>query len=132
MSIEYTDCLDGIMPGMLKGFFQGWKKPHSPDSHLQILHQSQYVVLALDAAENKVVGFVTALTDGTQAAFIPLLEVLPAYQRQGIGTELMRRILTKLKGIPAIDVTCDPHLQTFYARFGMQPLVGMVIRDYGS
>jgi GNAT superfamily N-acetyltransferase len=73
---------------------------------------------------------VTALTDGIQAGFVSLLEVLPAYRHQGIGSVLVTTILQKLKGIPAIDLTCDPELQRFYARFGMIPSVGMVIRDY--
>lgn len=76
------------------------------------------------------VGFVTAISDGVQSAFIPLLEVLPSYRGKGIGTELMFRILKKLGRIPAIDLTCDPGLQGFYARFGMVPSVGMVIRSY--
>jgi ribosomal protein S18 acetylase RimI-like enzyme len=130
MKVDYRDSLDGITPDMLEGFFRGWKAPNTPGAHLQIMRNSNYAVLAVDPARRKVVGFVTALTDGIQAAYIPLLEVLPDYQRRGIGTELMKRILKKLEGTPAIDLTCDPQLQKFYSRFGMQPSVGMVIRDY--
>jgi len=74
--------------------------------------------------------FSTALTDNIQSAFIPLLEVLPDYRRQGIGSELVSRMLNKLVGIPAIDLTCDPDIQNFYSKFGMVPSVGMVIRRY--
>lgn len=115
---------------MLQGFFEGWIKPCTPDEHMQMLEGSDHVVLAVDTDSGRVVGFVTALTDGIQAAFIPLLEVLPAYRHGGIGTALVTRMLEKLKGIPAIDLTCDPDLQCFYARFGMAPSTGMVIRDY--
>lgn len=115
---------------MLKGFFQGWRKPPTPEDHLNILRNSDCIVLALDTDRSCVVGFITALTDKVQSAFIPLLEVLPDYQRQGIGSELVRRMLAKLKPIPAIDLTCDPSLQKFYAKFGMTPSVGMVVRDY--
>ena len=115
---------------MLAGFFQGWKKPHAPETHLEILRQSSHVVLAVDSSASRVVGFVTVLSDGRQAAFIPLLEVLSNYQHRGIGTELMKRVLAKFSSIPAIDLTCDPHLQGFYARFGMQPSVGMIMRNY--
>ena len=85
---------------------------------------------ARDSARRKVVGYVTALSDGKQAAFIPLLEVLPDYQRRGIGTELMNRMLKTLDHIPAIDLMCDRQLQKFYSGFGMQHSVGMVIRNY--
>lgn len=128
--IQYDDSVQGITTRMLQGFFEGWKRPHSPEVHLAILKNSDHVVLAIDPEVGKIVGYVTALTDGVQAAFIPLLEVLPAYRGKGIGSALMTKVLQKLRGIPAIDLTCDPALQDFYARFGMVPSVGMVIRDY--
>jgi hypothetical protein len=34
--IEYTDSLTGIETGMLEGLFVGWKKPHTPERHLEI------------------------------------------------------------------------------------------------
>jgi len=128
--IRYSDSIAGVTPDMLKGFFQGWKKPRTPEEHLEILRHSTCIVLAIDADTNRVVGRITALTDRVQAAFIPLLEVLPEYQHQGVGSELVKRMLGKLKGIPCIDLTCYPEMQKFYAKFGMVPSVGMVIRDY--
>lgn len=128
--IEYRDSSDCITTDMLGGFFVGWKKPHDPETHLKILRSSDVVLLAVDPDVPRVVGFVVAVTDHVQQAFIYILEVLPDYKRQGIGTQLVTRILDKLKGIPCIDLTCDPGLQPFYAKFGMLPSVGMVIRDY--
>ena len=83
---------------------------------------------APDAAVDRVVGFITAISDGVLAAYIPLLEVLPDYRGQGIGTELVRRLLHKLNGLYMVDVLCDPGLQPFYARLGMLPSTGMMIR----
>jgi ribosomal protein S18 acetylase RimI-like enzyme len=128
--IEYADSVEGVAPRMLKGFFEGWKKPRTPEEHLRMLENSDHVVLALDPANEKVVGFITALSDHVQTAFIPLLEVLPEYRGRGIGSELVTRMLEKLKGLPCVDLTCDPDVQKFYERFGMIPSVGMVIRDY--
>jgi ribosomal protein S18 acetylase RimI-like enzyme len=128
--IEYTDSVEDITSEMLIGFFEGWKKPHTPQAHLRTLQQSDHIVLAIDREKNSVVGFITALTDEVQSAFIPLLEVLPDYRGQGIGSELVSRMLKKLEGIPAIDLTCDPDVQAFYAQFGMIPSVGMCIRNY--
>ena len=128
MRIEYTDSPDGITPRMLHGFFVGWRSPRTAEEHLEILAGSDHVLLAIDTESRRVIGFATALTDGVQAAFIPLLEVLPEYQRDGIGTELMRRLLEKLRPIPCVDLTCDPQLQPFYARLEMTPSIGMIIR----
>jgi len=128
--IEYADSLDGIRPGMLKGFFVGWKTPHTPERHLEILKNSDHIMLAVDTEKNRVVGFITALSDHIQSAFVPMLEVLPDYQGRGIGTELTKKMLEKVEHIQAVDLTCDQHLQPFYERFGMLRSVGMVSRKY--
>jgi GNAT superfamily N-acetyltransferase len=125
--IRYSTDISGLEARQLSdGFFEGWTRPIDPERHLRILRGSDHVVLALD--DDRVVGFMTAITDGVLAAFIPLLEVLPAYRGHGIGSELMRRMLDALAGYPDIDLSCDPQLEPFYARFGMQRGVGMYIR----
>jgi ribosomal protein S18 acetylase RimI-like enzyme len=129
--IVYIDSVEGIRPGQLDGFFVGWPNPPSPERHLRLLANSDHVVLAVDDETGSVVGFITALSDGVLAAYLPLLEVLPAYQGQGIGSELMRRMLEKLDGLRVVDLMCDPELQPFYARFGMKPYSGMIIRNPG-
>ena len=69
-----------------------------------------------------------AISDGILYAFIPLLEVLPSHRGRGIGSELVTRLLDELNDFYAVDLMCDPELQPFYARFGMQPLPAMIIR----
>ena len=128
--IAYTDSVEGITPDQLDGFFVGWPNPPSPETHLRLLLNSDHVVLAVDDETENVVGFITAISDGVLAAYIPLLEVLPAYQGRGIGSELVRRMLEKLREFYAVDLMCDPELQPFYARFGMMPYSGMIIRNY--
>ena len=120
----------GITAGQLGGFFEGWPNPPSPETHLRLLAQSDYVVLAVDDESGHVVGFVTVVSDGVLSAYIPLLEVLPAYRTAGVGSELMRRMLEQLGDLYMVDLLCDPELQPFYARFGMRPAVGMLRRTY--
>lgn len=126
--IVYTSHLDGITPGDLQGFFQGWPNPPSPQTHLALLENSDEIVLAI--ADNRIVGFITANTDKILTAFIPLLEVLPDYQKEGIGAELVRRMLERLRNFYSIDLLCDPELQSYYEKFGMQRAQGMIIRNY--
>lgn len=128
--IEYCDSLEGIQPCHLGGFFVGWPNPPSPETHLRLLQNSALVEIAWDAEAAAVVGFITALTDGVLAAYIPLLEVLPAYQGQGIGSELARRMIARLRSLYMVDLLCDPELQPFYARLGMVPAGGMAMRNY--
>ena len=127
--IDYRADLNGLSADQLADFFEGWPNPPSPETHLRILHGSDHVVLALDVETDRVVGFIASVTDGVLSAYIPLLEVLRDYRDRGIGSELMRRMLIRLDGLYMVDLLCDPKLQPFYARFGMRPATGMMIRN---
>ena len=117
--VEYRDDGADLTAGQLRGgFFEGWPAPPSAERHLAILQGSEVAVVAVDAASGNVVGFVTAVGDGVQSAFIPLLEVLPAWRGQGIGSELMRRVMSRLGDRYSIDLVCDPGLAAFYERLG--------------
>jgi ribosomal protein S18 acetylase RimI-like enzyme len=126
--IDCNDSLTGIEPRHLEGFFVGWPHPPSLETHLRLLAGSDYVVLAIDREMGQVAGFVPALTDGVLSGFIPLLEVLPTFQGQGIGRTLLTRMLDRLGHLPNVDLLCDADVVPFYERFGMQPVGGMVLR----
>ena len=128
--IAYRDTPDNVTPDHLRGFFVGWPDPPSPETHLRILRGSAAVELAIDEASGAVVGFITAISDGVSCAYIPHLEVLPAYQGRGIGSVLLARLLARLRHLYMIDLTCDPDVQPFYARLGMRPSTGMLVRNY--
>ena len=97
MMIKYQTDLENITADMLAGFFVGWPKPPDCETHLKILHNSSHIVLALSMTDShKVVGFINAVSDNCLSAYIPLLEVLPKYQKQGIGAELVKRMLAML------------------------------------
>lgn len=128
--IAYLETAEGTTSDQLQGFFIGWPNPPSPETHLRLLLNSAHVVLAVDDQTSMVVGFATAVTDGVLSAYIPLLEVLPTYQGQGIGRELMRRMIERLSGLYMVDLLCEPDLQSFYSKLGMQPASGMLVRNY--
>ncbi len=130
MTITYQSDLQGITADHLQGFFVGWPHPPSPATHLRILQGSDCIELAVDAATGQVVGFVNALSDGVLTAYIPLLEVLPAYRGQGIGARLGTRLLARLEHLYMADLLCDADVQPFYARLGMRPATGMMLRNY--
>ncbi|HKD95869.1 MAG TPA: GNAT family N-acetyltransferase, partial [Gaiellaceae bacterium] len=118
--IEYVDSADGVEARHLDGFFVGWPQPPSPERHLELLRGSDHVVLARDG--ERVVGFVTAISDGVLSAYVPLLEVVPEHQGRGIGSELMRRLLAQLENLYMVDLCCDADLEPFYRRLGLQTL----------
>ena len=125
--IEYRSELTGIAATDLDGFFEGWPTTPLPADLLRVLGDSAHRFLALD--RDRVVGFVYAISDGLFSAYIPLLEVRSSHRGQGIGTELVRRLLSGLSDLYMVDVVCDPDLADFYERFGLARLAGMAWRN---
>ena len=128
--IIYQKDLYNICKNHLKGFFVGWSSPLTSAQHFKILENSQYIVLAVDQDTNQVIGFINALSDDVNFAFIPMLEVLPDYQHKGIGTRLMATMLEQLSKITCVDLTCDKKMQDFYQTFSMFKSHGMILRKY--
>lgn len=129
--IIYTDSANTLTSdSFAPGFFDGWGNPPSREKHLQILRNSYKIWLAIDDKTGSVVGFINAISDGVMSAFIPLLEVVPTYKKQGIGTELVKRMLDSLNHLYAIDLICDMDVQPFYERLGMRRYTGMIHRNY--
>ena len=129
MDVHYLDSPDGLRPGQLDGFFEGWPHPPDAEEHLEILRGSDLVVLAQDAKTERIVGFITAITDGHLAAYIPLLEVIRPCRGHGIGSHLVRRMMERLDGTYMIDLVCDEDVQPFYQQLGWTPYTAMIIRN---
>ena len=130
MILYHSSPSDVIAGHLTGGFFEGWPNPPAPATHLRLLAGSDAVELAVDDTTGQVVGFVTAVTDGILCAYIPYLEVLPAYRRRGIGSELVCRILARFAHLYDIDLLCLPEVQPFYERLGFQRAHGMDIKNY--
>jgi len=128
--IEYIDSLETVTPAMLDGFFVGWPDRPGNETMLKILHGSYKVWLAFD--DGKCVGFVNAISDGINTAFIPLLEVLPDYKGRGIGTELMRRMDKSLSHLYATVLQCDDGVVPFYSRIGYMKGSAMYKRNFSK
>lgn len=128
--IRYLDSAESVSAVQLQGFFVGWPNPPAPATHLKILQGSQHVLLALDEQTSQVVGFITAISDGVLSAYIPLLEVLPSAQGQGIGRRLVEQMLEQLESLYMVDLLCDESVQPFYAQFQLLEAKGMMRRNY--
>ena len=130
--IEYTNSLEDITASQLEGFFAEWIQHPDPETHLEILEHSYAVVLAKDVDTDEVVGFVNAISDGVLAAYLPLLEVRPSHQGQGIGSNLVQAICEELADFYMIDAICNPDVESFYKPLGFAPLSGMAKRNYDA
>ena len=126
--IGYQYDISGLTEADMDPFFEGW--PQKPESakRIEILKNSDYVIIAKDGVN--MIGFINAITDKTVSSYIPLLEVVPQYRKPEIGTELVKRMLEQLKDYYMIDLCCDEQLEGFYKKLGMQRVTGMIKRNY--
>ncbi len=127
-TVEYTSNPETLTPEQLSGFFVGWPTAPDPETHLKILKNSYRVWLAIH--NNRCIGFINAISDGVFYAYIPLLEVLPAYKNQGIGAELVRHMMKSLKHMYAVDLVCDKDVVGFYEKQAFQQGTAMLWRNY--
>ncbi len=72
--------------------------------------------------DDQLVAVISLFVDGDEAR-IRKFATAPAYQRQGIGSALLRYTLAEAHRLGARHLWCDARQDsaTFYARFGMQP-----------
>ncbi len=89
--IEYRD-IKAFDLSQLQALFLSvnWSSGHYPKKLAAAINNYGCVFSAWD--EGKLVGLVSAMDDGVMTAYIHYMLVDPAYQKQGIGGELIRRI----------------------------------------
>lgn len=112
------------------GFFDMWYNKPDKEKHYKILENSYCSVVAIDTEIEKIVGFITVISDGVLSAYIPLLEVIPKYRNRGIGTELFKKAVEKTKDLYMVDLCCDDDVLKFYEKFEMYKSNSMLIRNY--
>lgn len=114
------------------GFFEGWPTKPSEEVLKRSIENADFRVLAIDAEKQKLVGYITALTDNVLAAYIPFLEVEKSYQHKGIGKTLVKEMLKQLEHLYVIDLVCDKELAGFYAEAGFESWHAMIKRNYAN
>ena len=104
----------------------GW--PGMESFYTNPLMISYYHIACYD--DEKLIGYVDTVSNGLTDAYIQDLMVDPAYQGQGIGTELMNRIINILKEKKIFMISViygNETLASFYSRFGFfQMLCGQM------
>ena len=102
----------------------GWTNYKTNPTMLKnALEHSLFLISARDE-DGKLVGFLRAVGDGYSIVYIQDIIVLPEYQRQGIGTQLLRQTLEHFKEVYQIILTTDSELKTiaFYEANGFTAL----------
>ncbi|HFR3814625.1 TPA: GNAT family N-acetyltransferase [Streptococcus suis] len=89
-----------------------------PEMLEKALEHSLLVLAAFDG--DRLVGLLRAVGDGYSIIFIQDILVLPAYQRQGIGRNLLEQAVTHFPGIYQLHLLTDNTEKTrsFYEELG--------------
>lgn len=101
----------------------GWTiYTHHPQMLEKSLSHSLAIYLALDG--DAVVGLVRLVGDGFSSVFVQDLIVLPSYQRQGIGSALVKEALIDYKDAYQIQLVTDQTEKNlgFYRSLGFETL----------
>lgn len=119
MPIVYRDSHD-IPVEQLAALFNivGWQARTADQARLrQQVAGAMFVVSAWDG--DRLVGFARAISDGATNAYISTVAVLPAYQGQGVGRELIRRLTSGREGILFV-LHARAEVQPFYLKCGFE------------
>ena len=101
----------------------GWTNyTNQPQMLEQSLARSLAIYVARDGEE--IVGLVRLVGDGFSSVFVQDLIVLPSYQRQGIGSNLMKEALTDYKDAYQVQLATEQTEKTlgFYRSLGFETL----------
>ncbi|HEX0252603.1 TPA: GNAT family N-acetyltransferase [Streptococcus pneumoniae] len=101
----------------------GWTNyTHQPQMLEQALSHSLVIYLALDG--DAVVGLIRLVGDGFSSVFVQDLIVLPSYQRQGIGSSLMKQALEDFKEAYQVQLATEQTEKNvgFYRFMGFETL----------
>jgi GNAT superfamily N-acetyltransferase len=91
----------------------------APELHRKAFAASAVVVFAY--AEGKPVGFGRAISDGAYQAAVYEMAVVPEFQKQGIGAQIMQAILDRLPGCNVI-LYASPGKEDFYRKLGFRKM----------
>ena len=113
----------------------GWTNyTNQPQMLEKSLAHSLAIYVARDGEE--IVGLVRLVGDGFSSVFVQDLIVLPSYQRQGIGSDLMKQALSDYKDTYQIQLATEESEKTlgFYRSLGFEVLssfqcTGMILVD---
>ena len=117
---ETSVSIDDVLP-----LYQavGWTNyTNQPQMLAQALSHSLATYLARDG--EKIVSLVRLVGDGFSSVFVQDLIVWPSYQRQGIGSDLMKEALSDYKDAYQIQLATEQTEKTlgFYRSLGFESL----------
>lgn len=117
-----------INPESLQHLFQqtDWAKNRPPINLQKMLDNSELVLGVWD--NDYLVGFARAVTDDIYRAWIEDVVVDEDYRQQGVGSQIIQKLLKRLEHIQLVMLDCDPDLVPFYKKHQFQLKTGQSMR----
>lgn len=111
----------------------GWWKDCYNKSRLKDLIKNSFVfMVVVEKRSGRAVGMGRLLSDGVSDAYIQDLVVLPTYRGQGIGKQLVKKLVEYcyLKGIHWIGLIAEPDQDEFYSKIGFKQMKNYIPMKY--
>jgi len=108
-----------IPPRSLRELYEhvGWSRPANEEKLREVLEAGPAVG---EWDDERLVGFVRALSDGHLAAYVEDVMVHHDYRRGGVGERIMSRLLTEIKHSANVSLYCRRPVARFYERNGFR------------
>jgi GNAT superfamily N-acetyltransferase len=117
--ITYSDGHELTLESILALYgANGWSSAKKPELLYKALLGSHSLVTAWDGT--RLVGLGNAISDGYLVVYYPHLLVLPEYRGQGIGMEIMQRLMGRYEGFHQHMLVADGRALDFYRKCGFQ------------
>jgi predicted GNAT family N-acyltransferase len=117
LNYQFTNQID--LTALQRLFAQAdWTASRSREQLARMLTHTRVCLGVWDG--ERLIGFARAITDDLFRAFVEDVIVDEAYRGQGIGAEIMHRLLERLAHVEEITLNCHDHLLPFYQRLGFE------------
>jgi len=97
-------------------------KPHPAEAIEIGLANSLFHACAV--VDDRAIGMGRIVGDGALTFYLTGIMVIPEYQRRGLGTQIVERLLDRVRRVPYANTLVEalplPGLEGFYARFGFK------------
>ena len=118
-SISYSDTRDISLEAIRELYISNdWSAAQKPIALRNGLLNSHSLWTAWDG--DRLIGLSNAISDGHLVVYYPHLLVHPDYQRRGVGSALMSRLMSMYKGFHQHILVADGEAIHFYNKLGFE------------
>ncbi len=106
----------------------GLGNSRTPEQVRMVFENSRYAVTAF--CDDVIIGAGRSFGDEFDCAVICDLAVMPAFQGQGIGEQMLKRLIEKVKHHQRIVLYAKPGTEEFYRKFGFSKMKTAFMTSY--